>query len=90
METAHTNTHKPADSARPLTIDTNSLRDLWLPCEQQEREALAYMQNLCMKSVGKKNFAHLNLASTTLKFEYRKTVHQITKLGGLLLIGGAK
>lgn len=89
METAHTNTPKPADSARPLTIDTNLLGDLWLPAERKEREAADYLEKLAVKLAGKKNNEHLWLAWSLTKKEHHRTVREITERGGLLLIGGA-
>lgn len=89
METAPTNTAQPAPSATPLTIDTQRLRDLWLPVEKEEREAVDYMNKLCRDKYADKNLRHLNRACCEMVAVHRATVRAITERGGLLLIGGA-
>ena len=89
MHTAPHTAQQGTSNTTPLTIDTKRLGDLWLPSEKKEREALDYMDSLCLKNFDKKNHTHLNLARTALQIDYLKTVQVITERGGLLLIGGA-
>ncbi len=89
MHTTTPPAQQATSSTTPLTIDTKRLGDLWLPSEKKEREALDYMNSLCLENFDKKNYTHLHLARTALQIDYSKTVQTIAERGGLLLIGGA-
>jgi hypothetical protein len=89
MHTTTPPTQQGPSSNRPLTIDTNRLRDLWLPAENRERQAGEYLEKLCLANKSAKQRALLCTAIACLSLEYVKTIKNITERGGLLLIGGA-
>lgn len=72
-----------------LTIDQGSLRDLWLPAERAESEAVEYLWGQYMKAKpGSVADRALNVAVAEVKRVWRETVETIRERGGLLLIGG--
>lgn len=72
-----------------LTIDQWNLRDLWLPAERAESEAVEYLWSQYMKAKhGSVADRALNVAVTEVMGTWRKTVEVIRERGGLLLIGG--
>ena len=89
MQTApHTAQQGPSGN-RPLTIDTNRLRDLWLPAENRERQTIEYLEGLYRRKENAKKVELLSTAIVFVTLDHRKTITSITERGGLLLIGGA-
>ena len=82
-ESAHVTTH------RPLTINTRSLGDVFLPAERKKRAAMKFMWETAVKKARTKNHDHYVSAHCALEREWDELVYTITSLGGLLLIGGA-
>ena len=74
---------------RPLTIDTNYLRDLWLPSWRAHTASLKHMDRLCKNALYKKTFDPLHTARMAVKFQMNDMAEAIRDCGGLLLIGGA-
>lgn len=79
----------PATADRPLTIDTNGLRDLWLPSWREHTASLEHMDKLCKKAIFMKTFEPLHTARMAVKFQMNDMAVAIRDCGGLLLIGGA-
>lgn len=72
-----------------LTIDQWNLRDLWLPAERAESEAVDYLWSRYMKAKhGSVEDRALNVALVEVNQKWSKTVEAIRERGGLLLIGG--
>lgn len=83
-------TTTPAPAAPVLTIDTNRLRDVWLPALREEQASVEYMDKECLKARGKPRFLPLHMARMAITITRDKTVEEIVSRGGLLLIGGAQ
>ena len=73
----------------PLTINTKSLSDLWLPSWREHRASLDYMDKACQRALWKKTFEPLHTARMAVKFQMDDLAIIIRDRGGLLLIGGA-
>ena len=71
------------------TIDTENLRNIWLPAffaEQATALELNRLTNAACKA-GRKNWPLLSRAETYVRIELNKTVGKIVSLGGLLFLG---
>lgn len=71
-----------------LTIDKNSLRDLWLPAVKAEAESIDFMWREVTYAGGLDRSIHLVRAWDALCSVHRDTVRVVQGRGGLLLIGG--
>ena len=78
----------PDISDPSLTINKRDL-NCWLADFRDQMAAIKYMDGLCSTAYPKPRFHHLNYARATLKMAHQDTITAITRLGGLLLIGGA-
>jgi hypothetical protein len=85
--THETTTH--ASTNKPLTIDTKSFRELWLPSWREHMASLDYMDKACRRALSKKNFQPLHTARMAVRFQMDDMARVIRDQGGLLLIGGA-
>lgn len=73
----------------PLTINTNSLADLWLPTWREHMASMDYMDKACQRALWKKTFEPLHTARMAVRFQMDDLARCIRDAGGLLLIGGA-
>lgn len=88
--TREAETGAEALASAPLTIDTGSLRDLWLPIEKSEAESVQLLHVMAFREVRKPViYSALSRGCVALQKEHRETVEEIRERGGLLLIGGA-
>lgn len=76
-----------APAPEVLTIDKRGLREVWLPCEKAEFEALVQMDRECMRVVGKPRYKWFHEARMALYHQHQDTMRNIIKRGGLLHIG---
>jgi hypothetical protein len=74
---------------RQLTIDTNHLRDIWLPVWREHLASLNYMDKASLRAFGKTTYKPLHTARMAVKFQMDELSLVIRDNGGLLLIGGA-
>ena len=72
-----------------LTIDTEHLRDVWLPAEKKEYDTATTLWNLGLGKVTDVVREALIHGHCLAQYELKRTVDEIVKRGGLLLIGGA-
>ena len=76
-----------APAPEVLTIDKGGLRQIWLPSERAEFEALVQMDRECRRVVGKPRYKWFHEARMALYHQHQETMRHIIKRGGLLHIG---